>query len=50
MSQYYDLRGELTVWGWWGLVLVYAVFAVLVLWLGTRHSASASTWLAAWYR
>jgi hypothetical protein len=45
MSQYYNLRGELTLWGWWGLALVYVGFAVAVACFGARHAA-ASSWLA----
>lgn len=50
MSSYYDLRGELTLWGWWGLVLVYVLFVVLLAWFLVRYSARSAVWLSSWYR
>lgn len=50
MAQYYDLRGELTLFGWWGLVLIYVAFGLLVVWFGSCHGAAARAWLAGWYR
>lgn len=50
LSSYYDLRGELTLWGWWGLVLVYVLCAGLAAWFVARWHARAAVWLASWYR